>query len=148
MPRAECFVCADDGGADVFRVCKCTTVVHAACFQRLTTTVAAHRMACPVCTTPYDVQTRRVFEFQNGFGLSVVFAMVSLLACIGLGATLFVPVRVLFVRTYEGVFVLAAWIVALVASYCASFCFWRAAWRSVRVGMRVVEIATPVADAA
>jgi hypothetical protein len=136
--RAECFVCAaDDDGTDVFRVCKCNTVVHAVCFERLVTTVPAHRMTCPVCTTPYDVRTRRVIEVQRTFGLAIVLALSSLLACTGLAATLFVPLHVLVVRTYDGVFVLAAWVAGLGVSYSASFFFCREACRSVRLGTRI-----------
>lgn len=53
--ETTCFVCGDDNGADVVRVCDCTTVVHRACFESLVRKVPSHAERCPICTSTYEV---------------------------------------------------------------------------------------------
>ena len=48
-----CFVCAEDA-PPLYRVCRCSTWVHGACFQRMIVTVPAHAHACAVCGHVYQ----------------------------------------------------------------------------------------------
>tara|TARA_B110000046_G_scaffold20720_1_gene19615 strand:+ start:3466 stop:3918 length:453 start_codon:yes stop_codon:yes gene_type:complete len=58
---ASCFVCGDEQGP-LYRVCKCETLVHGACFTQLVARVRAHERACPVCTSEYRVRTRLALQ--------------------------------------------------------------------------------------
>jgi len=54
-------VCADER-SPLYRVCKCSTVVHAECFARMILEVRAHQRRCAVCTSEYRVRTQRRLE--------------------------------------------------------------------------------------
>ena len=49
----ECFICAENH-QPLFRVCKCNTVVHEKCFQKLVN-VPSHATHCAVCMKQYDM---------------------------------------------------------------------------------------------
>ena len=48
----NCFVCLESSG-ELFRVCKCSTLVHADCFDQLVRSVESHNTGCAICLTAY-----------------------------------------------------------------------------------------------
>lgn len=75
----ECFVCADST-PPLVRPCRCDSVAHPACIQRIMDEVPAHAEGCAVCKTPYPTKQRVRCALANGQILLAYFAILSMLA--------------------------------------------------------------------
>ena len=54
MKEGCCYVCLDEErGEELFRVCRCSTLVHSDCFAQTALVVPSHSSECPVCKRPF-----------------------------------------------------------------------------------------------
>lgn len=51
----ECFICSSNT-PPLYQVCKCNTLVHSECFQKLILTVPSHQKQCAICREAYDIK--------------------------------------------------------------------------------------------
>ena len=87
---SECFLCCHEATAStpLYRVCRCDTLVHQACFERLIQ-VDSHRNKCAVCKCEYTCQivrntTRRlVLATDQAVAVYVVTMLSTLMVCMG-----------------------------------------------------------------
>ena len=49
-----CFICCENDGTKVYRVCLCQQVVHEECFRTMVEKVESHGGKCPVCLHVYS----------------------------------------------------------------------------------------------
>ena len=56
MQLHVCYICEEEDGGTVFRVCQCDNWIHERCFWKLVTQVESHRTRCSVCL--YEYRTR------------------------------------------------------------------------------------------
>lgn len=77
MEDQTCFICMTEG--DLYRVCRCNTRVHSACFARLVA-MPAHSARCAVCQCPYDPPVRtRCNLWRSLRAFSVMVTLVGFL---------------------------------------------------------------------
>lgn len=74
IPEPECFVCCDASGT-LYQVCKCSTLLHEECFQRLVNDVPAHGTHCPVCKHPYDLRLQKEWRCHGNTRFGVMTMM-------------------------------------------------------------------------
>ena len=55
----ECFICMETDN-QLYKVCRCDTVVHAMCLQRLVNNTPSHSTNCPVCRQAYNITVTKV----------------------------------------------------------------------------------------
>ena len=56
---AECFICMETEN-QLYKVCRCDTVVHALCLAHLVNNTPSHSTNCPVCRQAYDISITEV----------------------------------------------------------------------------------------
>ena len=63
----ECFICMETDD-QLYKVCRCDTVVHSRCLTRLVNNTPSHSTNCPVCLYTYDIsiiKARRWLPITN-----------------------------------------------------------------------------------
>ena len=63
----ECFICMETED-QLYKVCRCDTVIHALCLARLVNNTPSHYTNCPVCQQAYDIsiiEVRRWLPVTN-----------------------------------------------------------------------------------
>lgn len=81
-----CFICESGDARALYRVCKCNTRAHRDCIEDVIRRVSTHSSHCPVCRTPYDISSRRVYTFRvvgrNAAELITAYAVTAFLLCV------------------------------------------------------------------
>jgi len=55
----ECFICMETDN-QLYKVCRCHTVVHARCLHHVINNTPSHSTNCPICRQVYDISTTEV----------------------------------------------------------------------------------------
>ncbi len=92
----ECFICM--GTEDqLYKVCRCDTVVHEQCLVRLVNNTPSHSTNCPVCRQAYDIsiiEVRRWLPLNNDSNFicfsQIVFTIVF---SISIGVIVFIDIN-------------------------------------------------------
>jgi hypothetical protein len=78
MAARCCFVCLEPGDAQLHRVCKCESWVHAACLARTVRSVPAHAHRCAICHHEYPIEGGdrvRVIRIHVGMAVAMCAAI-------------------------------------------------------------------------
>ena len=82
---AECFICMETEN-QLYKVCRCDTLVHASCLVHLVNNTPSHSTNCPVCMQVYDISVTQVRRWEPITGDSnfVCIALVIFTAVLGI----------------------------------------------------------------
>ena len=93
----SCYICETDDGCQVYRVCRCNSVVHEKCFKRLVE-METYTSQCAICKWPFDTEKRDVFRVKYNFNFcSCVLPIIVLSG--GIAACIYVSVAFLLNNT-------------------------------------------------
>ena len=93
-----CFLCADSR-EPLYRVCKCSTVVHETCMNELINRVPSHQEKCPVCTESY-----RIAIHSRKYQISYDKTKLYLFGSLTLGVSIIVSMSCYLLSTTTGIF--------------------------------------------
>ena len=81
----ECFICMETDN-QLYKVCRCNTLVHAVCLVRLINDTPSHSTRCPVCMQDYDISITEIRQWVPITGDSniVCISLVIFTAVLGI----------------------------------------------------------------
>ena len=89
----ECFICMETND-QLYKVCRCDTVVHALCLARLVNNTPSHSTNCPVCRQAYDIsiiEVRRWLPINNDSNFVCISQIIFIIVLgISIGVIVFI----------------------------------------------------------
>lgn len=94
---AECFICMETEN-QLYKVCRCNTLVHAACLARLINDTPSHSTRCPVCMQDYDISITEIRRWVPITGTSNLVCISLVVFTIILGMSVGI---IIFIESYK-----------------------------------------------